>query len=305
MVKDKHICEQCGKEFYKYSSHGATKFCSNKCYHDSTVKPKTVAICLCGKVLVRSPFHVKTDAKKFCSQACYHKSRIGVKISEHQKECLARSHTAKSKNNVKCKCLNCGKEYWEWPSNIKHGRDKYCSNSCKYSSEEFKALASKNATGRKPTPETIRKQKARMQSAGNPMYGKPCPHVRGSWFEIENGKRIWLRSSYEIRVANALNTLDINWSYEPARFDLNGNGTYAPDFLINGAIWWEVKGYMRPQDRIKIIKFQEYYPDECLKIIGQRELEQIEYYISNGLDLNIAQIGTNLDEFRSKAHYLP
>lgn len=305
MTKIKCVCEQCEKEFYKYPYQETKRFCSNDCYHKSTRFVRVITFCICGKEMHRTPHEIEAGVRKYCSQKCYHESRLGKPISDYQKACLAKSQTWRSKNNVKCKCLNCGKEFWQWPSNIKHGRNKYCSNACKFSSEAFKRNAASKATGKKKTDSTIKKMSARMKSENNPMYGKPCPHITGTWYELENGNKIWLRSSYEVRTANSLNGLGIAWSYEPSRFDLNGFGTYAPDFLIEGKIWWEVKGFMRATDKAKLLKFIEFYPEENLRIIGQRDIEKMEYFINNNISLDVSTLGTDLDGFKSKAHYIP
>lgn len=81
-------------------------------------------------------------------------------------------------------------------------------------------------------------------------YGK------GEWYIRLDGEKIWLRSSYEIRVAKMLDNLRIKWTYESKAFDL-GDRFYHPDFLLNETLWWEVKGWMKSEDKLKLIKFSE------------------------------------------------
>lgn len=71
-------------------------------------------------------------------------------------------------------------------------------------------------------------------------------------------KNIYFRSTYEARVARALDALGIAWEYEPRRFDL-GNESYLPDFLINNSVWAEVKGWLSETAKRKIDKFQSQY----------------------------------------------
>jgi hypothetical protein len=302
------ICENCGKEFIKrgwQATRDSCRFCSYDCYHKSTRVERVLTICpVCGKEFYRRPREVERNIRAHCSQECYHKTRIGSKISDYQKKRLAESHAARSKNNIKCKCPTCGKEFWEWPSNVKPGRINYCNNACKFSSVGFKLNASIKATGKIKSEDTLKKMSENMKAENNHMYGKPCPHVRGSWYEMPNGDKTWLRSSFEIRVANALTSLNVLWEYEPKRFNVI-SGTYAPDFLINGCMWWEVKGFMRSQDKAKVESFLSLYPNEKFKIIGQREIEQIEYYIKNEMCFDIGSIGTDIQNFKSKEHFAP
>jgi hypothetical protein len=113
------------------------------------------------------------------------------------------------------------------------------------------------------------------------MYGKPAyskGHGKGSYFTRSNGEKIWLRSSYETRVATVLDTQNIPFDYEPKAFPLNGTGTtYRPDFYLSDQkIWLEVKGYMSDLARKKIELFREQYPEEKLIILYGEDIKRLE-----------------------------
>jgi len=85
-----------------------------------------------------------------------------------------------------------------------------------------------------------------------------------------------MRSSYEVRVAKALDVMGIPWEYEPRRFDL-GSRTYLPDFYLpdNGA-YWEVKGWLGPKSQETVQLFRRTYPDLPLVVVGKAVLLALE-----------------------------
>lgn len=108
-----------------------------------------------------------------------------------------------------------------------------------------------------------------------------------------DGNCIWLHSTFEVRVAKILDKLNIHWKYEPKKFIIE-NHVYIPDFLINDSIWWEVKGWMQENDKIKLQKFSSLYPEEQIKVIYLEQIEQLEclddnfsYDIINKLGIDI------------------
>lgn len=314
MTKIKCICEHCGKDFYKNPSQlrgGRGKYCSRECFilsehkrviivceqcgekfevkvsrakkHHVGYCSKTCQViaqksarikCICGqccKEFYRTVWQVHNGVGKYCSRKCQ-----GIALSARTGD----KGIAWKGKTVKRICATCGREFISRPVNKRPLEGKYCSNECRYIGK-----------------------KGQMVGESNPMYGK-VSHAKGAWFALPDGDKIWLRSSYEIRVVQALIALGVQWQYEPKAFHLNGT-SYHPDFLINNAVWWEVKGFMRSIARDKILKFMKYYPNEQIKMIGQREIEQIEYHIKNNLVLDLALIGTDLDHFEYQAHYLP
>ena len=115
----------------------------------------------------------------------------------------------------------------------------------------------------------------------------------GKYYDCLNGEQIWLRSSFEVRVVQKLESLDIKWLYEPKSFDL-GNHFYHPDFYLpEYNLWWEVKGWLQDQDRKKLIRFSEMYSEEKIKIVFSDDIEKFEA-ISDIIE--IINIGKNISE---------
>jgi hypothetical protein len=106
-----------------------------------------------------------------------------------------------------------------------------------------------------PTEETRAKMSATKKGRAkpetfNPHIKRPNPY---------NG--LIFRSSYEVRVARALDSLGIKWVYEPKRFDL-GTCRYKPDFYLpDQDVFWEVKGWFSPDSQRKVSLFRSQYPD--------------------------------------------
>lgn len=104
-----------------------------------------------------------------------------------------------------------------------------------------------------------------------------------SSYRVTHGKRvlvgtIWMRSTYEARFANFLDTLDVEWSYEPKHFSvLNGAKTYLPDFYVpNIDAFIEIKGWWRDDAREKFDDFVRSYPLVRYALIDKHILESLE-----------------------------
>lgn len=96
-------CDNCGEEFFKYSSRIAKhNFCNRKCYQEYHSKDIKEYICeICGKSFKGS----KYNANRFCSRECYNAF-----------------HSIKNKVRI---CPTCKKEFI-----AKCSEDKYCSKEC-------------------------------------------------------------------------------------------------------------------------------------------------------------------------------
>ena len=119
----------------------------------------------------------------------------------------------------------------------------------------------------------------------------PCG--RGQWYISKNNKKIWLRSSYEVRVADILDNLNFNWSYETERFEI-GNKFYVPDFYINNSVLWEVKGYMDDISKEKLSTFSKLYPNEKIRIIYLDDIKKLEYFYANNIKFNAEDQGIDI-----------
>lgn len=89
----------------------------------------------------------------------------------------------------------------------------------------------------------------------------------------------YFRSRWEANVARILNYEELVWKYEHKSFLLiRSNGTkvtYRPDFNVEG-VWWEVKGYMRPEDREKIELFKQQYCEESFILVDAIKYNQLK-----------------------------
>ena len=82
-------------------------------------------------------------------------------------------------------------------------------------------------------------------------------------------KGIWMRSSWEIKIAKWLDRHNIKWLYESKRFELKDR-TYAPDFYLpKKNIYWEVKGWFRKKDQETVRQFRQLYPNENLLVLTE------------------------------------
>lgn len=134
------------------------------------------------------------------------------------------------------------------------------------------------------------------------IYDNRPMHTRSEccWFKAANGNSYYLKSSYEIRVATMLDKLGIDWDYESQYFDI-GNRIYRPDFYIKDIdVWWEVKGWLDKNDKVKMEKFFKCYPDITLRLVWLDDIKQLETFSKNTNLYDIINIGhsdLNCDEY--------
>lgn len=116
-------------------------------------------------------------------------------------------------------------------------------------------LGNQRARGARHTPE-MRARRAELtrqmwlagtfDDKGIPTRGKPGVH-RGVQMRCLNSEGVFARE---------LDSVEIEWLYEPKRFKLSWC-TYLPDFYLpEFDIWVEVKGYMSPEAQQKINTFR-------------------------------------------------
>lgn len=119
--------------------------------------------------------------------------------------------------------------------------------------------------------------------------------IRALGWKIIGDKRIYLRSSWELKYARYLQFLKergviADWLYEPETFWFNeikrGVRSYLPDFKVirlDGTHYWaEVKGYMDAKSKTKIKRFNKYYPNEELRIIDSKWFKESNICGLNG-----------------------
>lgn len=118
-------------------------------------------------------------------------------------------------------------------------------------------------------------RKLKVSGKNNHSYGQ-LPSItssQGRWcyYNSPLQSRIRLRSSWELKYAQYLDSKNILWYYEYKTFNL-GDTTYTPDFfLIKDKKFIEVKGYMTNNAQIKINRFLEQY-NENLEILYKKDL---------------------------------
>jgi len=87
----------------------------------------------------------------------------------------------------------------------------------------------------------------------------------GQYYYGEN-RKVWMRSSYEVKFADWLDKKEIEWEYEPKHFYV-GKGpwsglNYTPDFyLTDHGLYVETKGWLREEDEQKLQEFHKLYPE--------------------------------------------
>lgn len=147
------------------------------------------------------------------------------------------------------------------------------------------------------TPEV----KAKMSGENNPQFGKPAyprsGHGNGEYYKKLNNSIVWLRSSFESRMAKLLDLLCIEWEYEGIGYSLGNEGTYFPDFWIpKYSTWLEVKGYMTDVAKRKLMQFRKLYPTEKLRILYGGDISDIEYYTDNNIYFDLRCYGISIDD---------
>jgi len=237
------------------------------------------------------------EYKKKCSNT--HKERcsnpeVRKKMSDSAKKSSARPEI-KEIQSINMKKRWTDPEYKEQMSGVN------APNYGRQISDDQKLKISQANTGKQRSPEMIERMKiinkGKWAGEKNPHYGKPPAHGKGEWFVLPNGSKIWLRSSYEVRVVVALLESDVKFEYEPRNFSLNNGTTYTPDFYLpEYDIWWEVKGYWRDDAKEKIGKFFEKYPEENLRILYEQDLIELEERLKNE-DVDFINIGKSKEEF--------
>lgn len=235
------VCENCKKTIYVIPSKGKRKFCNQECYFDYlskkrmvSQKPKTITIKKHREV--KTCFYCgaivfEKGRKKYCSDIC---AKKGGYLTSH----------------ILSNCKVCGKEFYAYKPDVINGMGKYCSMRC------FMNIR------------TIEMGEASHSVANG-----------GKRVDLNNQ---YFRSSWEANYARYLNWLvelkEIkSWEFEPETFMFEkikrGNISYTPDFRIinndESIEYHEIKGYMDKDSKVKIKRFNKYFPELKLLIIDK------------------------------------
>jgi hypothetical protein len=102
-----------------------------------------------------------------------------------------------------------------------------------------------------------------------------CKNYKGK--HIYSGLRglIYMKSSWEVKYANYLDTNNIEWEYEPI-FSLSDGRNYLPDFKLSDGTIVEIKGYFRPDSIVKWDLFCKEYSTLQKKLLTKVELKALD-----------------------------
>lgn len=95
------------------------------------------------------------------------------------------------------------------------------------------------------------------------------------WSPLQR-KMVHLRSSYELTYIKWLEAQKISWIYEEFYFTLEKGIKYLPDFYLpETKEFVEVKGRFYKKGKEKYEAFKRLYPDEKIKLVQRKEIEEI------------------------------
>ena len=156
----------------------------------------------------------------------------------------------------------------------------------------IKNLGEKNPFfGKKHTKESLEKMsvagsKNAKRGKDSNFYGKQY-HSKGDWYICNDGSKVWMRSSWEIKLAKYLDDKKTEWLYEPKVFPIEyvyneekKEGTYKPDFfLIKENKYIEVKGWWRDDALDKYTAFLEQYPKIKIELYNREKFKELSIYV--------------------------
>lgn len=204
-------CIKCGIELAKHAKYCNTLLC-RKCY---VGEPKVSFCILCNKKLSRAGYYIKSTYCKSCSQTI---KNTGKKLSQETKNKIGKANTNKLSGikNHKYKDGHTLYQHYCSCGNPIHYNSKICKK-CHYikHSELMKKLYKKGII-----------LSERKYGKNHPRFGKIAEHGKGSMY-----RNTYMRSTWEIKYAQYLDSNNIKWLYESKTFDL-GNTTYTPDFYL-------------------------------------------------------------------------
>lgn len=195
---------------------------------------------------------------------------------------LGRKHTPEHREKIRQAKLANPTRYWlgkKRPSPSAEARAKVsAANAGRPKPEGFGEHLRSLLIGKPRSAETVAKMRAalnlpevRAKMSAKAM-GQPCRHSKHPVFY--NGRRF--RSTYEVRVASALDALGVKWEYESRRFVFDGF-TYCPDFYLpDDGVYWEVKGWYGPNSRRAVEAFRREHPDTTLVLFTLLCVEALE-----------------------------
>ena len=289
-------CDFCSKLIevrpYKIKLH-KNFFCNINC------KSKWMSKNLKGKNNPRTGKRLSDETKKLISEATKGKTpwNKGKRMSEEliQKNRVGHfGQPAWNKKETFAKCDGCGKIFHKKLCNLKKDHNHFCNINCK-SKWMSKNLKGKNnpfyenhsRLGQERSIEVRKKIQATHLSnvKADPekyrLNGYKAWKVARESFRKNKGngkytyKKINMRSSWEVLVAEWLDKQDLTWSYESVVLDCGKLGKYHPDFYIKE---WdkyiEVKGFWQEIGIQKFNFWKNKAPNQFI-LFDRKALEKI------------------------------
>lgn len=103
-----------------------------------------------------------------------------------------------------------------------------------------------------------------------------------------------MRNKFEERINRQLKRSKIKYGYETERIPYVLAGHYIPDFIIStqlGKIYVECKGYLRPEDKRKLVAVKKQRPEIDLRLLFYAERPQyIKWCLKHGFKYAIEKI---------------
>lgn len=138
------------------------------------------------------------------------------------------------------------------------------------------------------TPEEMEVRRIRMiktkisKGILNPTTYNDNPYSRTKSGKREDLNNIFFRSRWEANLARYYNHIGVKWEFEPKIFYFSdmqkGCGSYTPDFYLpEKDKWIEVKGWMDEKSKLKMKRFEQFYPEEYskLELITSKEYKNL------------------------------
>lgn len=208
----------------------------------------TVECCGCKSVVKKYKKQILSTSKHlFCTLACRNKNYKKVRPEWNHSSRVEYHHV----------CEYCNNNFTITGSSFKPKVRRFCSRKCQA-----------NAIPRKSfhTDET----KAKLSIAAT----KQNKAYKGSYLYSGLKGEIDMRSSWEVKYAEWLDSEGIDWQYEPT-FKLSNGKLYTPDFKLDDGTIVEIKGYFRDDAREKWELFEDDYPDINKQLLMKSELKEL------------------------------
>ena len=203
---------------------------------------------------------------KAIKNKAYKLRKRGVKIKRHLVPYSCKKYKRISESNKGEKHWNYGKKT---PDNVKRKISSSLKGRKKPEWWKEKIRQSHN------NPKTKAHNRMRQLGKKSHRWGKSPTHGKGQWYKNKNGKKIWMRSTWEIKFALWLDENDLKWEYESRRFELIDR-TYRPDFYVKDwRLLVEIKGWFHEKHQETIRQFRELYPKKKLIVLTKDILKDM------------------------------